>query len=89
MVIQRSRAVQALDPDNEDALTYLEAAERSPQVGAFAESCEEAPEPLKPTSAHPAPVADATSIESTPTSFADGRYVVQRFLGRVARRRFS
>ena len=73
-VIQHSNSVQAIDPDNEDAFTYLEAAERSLQSGISTENSEETSEPLTPASDHPAQ-------ESIPSSFSGGRYQVKRFLG--------
>ena len=75
VVQDRAQAVVALDPANPDALNYLAAAERTlggspPQPAGVAG---------KPG---PAPQAQpATPGVPVPTSFADGRYQVQRFLG--------
>ncbi len=67
-VASRARAVLRLDADNSDALAYLAAAE--PDTPSF-EPAQSSPPP-RPL---PAPVPDQ------PTSFADGRYQVKRFLG--------
>ncbi len=68
----RAQSVLAIDPDNRDALTYIAAAERG----------------LGSSSVPPAsqlPLTPPQSSESTapiqPTSFANGRYEVKRFLG--------
>ena len=68
----RSRAVLNLDSDNQDALTFLEAAEfalRSPSESSSAQP------------ATPVPALTPTSPSDQPTSFANGRYQVKRFLG--------
>ncbi|MBI4498131.1 MAG: hypothetical protein HY689_09560 [Chloroflexi bacterium] len=67
-VRDRAQAALGLDPDNSDARTYLAAAER-----ALGESAPAAPAPVRTPTPEPAP--------AQPTSFADGRYVVKRFLG--------
>ena len=67
----------ALDPDNEDARTFLDAAERSLQAGPSARSSTDPSVLLQPD---PSP-ADLPFPDSAPSSFADGPYVVQRFLG--------
>ena len=68
-VRDRSQKVLALDPENKDALTFHAAAERAQgSVGSAAS---------QPTA--PAPATGVPSAQ--PTSFADGRYQVQRFLG--------
>ena len=68
---KRAQAVIALDPANPDAINYLAAAER----GMSGSTISPAAQPVAPT---PAP---ATSIPDQPTSFANGRYQVQKFLG--------
>ena len=67
-VASRARSVLRLDADNSDALAYLAAAE--PGAPSF--------EPGQPSSP-PRPL-QALSPDQ-PTSFADGRYQVKRFLG--------
>lgn len=61
----------ALDPANPDAINYLAAADRTLISGAS-----------RPVS-QPSIITPATSPPSTesPTSFANGRYQVKRFLG--------
>ncbi|MCH8063372.1 MAG: serine/threonine protein kinase, partial [Chloroflexi bacterium] len=80
-VRRNALAVQALDPDNEDALTYLEAAERSLPGGTSADDRKEASATSQPATAQVASPTDVSSSDSTPSSFADGRYSVKRFLG--------
>ena len=71
----RAQAILRLDPDNSDALSYLAAAERD--TGSS-----------QPTAqANPAPSSDSARIPDQPTSFANGRYQVQRFLGEGGRKR--
>ncbi len=65
-VASRARAVLAFDPDNADALDLIAAAERVLPT----------PEP----SSSPQP-DDSTAATAQPTSFANGRYQVKRFLG--------
>ncbi len=67
IVRQRVGAVFALDPENEDATTYMAAAERAESGHAGAPG---PPEATKP----------ATESE-TPTSFSNGRYTVKKFVG--------
>ncbi|MCI0841288.1 MAG: hypothetical protein J4N64_05900, partial [Chloroflexi bacterium] len=69
-VTQHALAVQALDANNEDAQTYLEAAKRSLKGGTSSEIADD----ISTQTKH-APSPDQ------PTSFADGRYQVKRFLG--------
>ena len=65
----RDQAVLRLDPNNSDALSYLAAAERDSATSPN-------------TRAGAAPRLDLNPQVSTqPTSFADGRYRVKRFLG--------
>lgn len=66
---ERPQDALALDPENGDALTFLAAAQKG-----LATSGAEAPT----ARAVPSPGAISTT---QPTSFADGRYQVQRFLG--------
>ena len=68
----RARKVLALDPENSDALTYVAASNRALHDSA-------PPTTSEPTAPTPPTAADTTSAQ--PTSFADGRYQVQRFLG--------
>ncbi len=68
VVRDRAQNVLALDPDNGDAATFLAAADR-----ALASSGQPPASTSTPTSKEPS--ADQ------PTSFANGRYQVKRFLG--------
>ena len=65
-----AQEVLYLDPGNADALHFKEAANRA--LGGGDE-----------VDAHDTPLSKASATPSTaePTSFADGRYVVKRFLG--------
>ena len=68
VVRDRAQNVLALDPDNGDAATFLAAADRA----------------LSSSGQPPASTSTPTSKEPTadqPTSFANGRYQVKRFLG--------
>jgi hypothetical protein len=66
----RSEAVLTLDPDNADAAAYLQAAERA--TGR--------PEPA-PNASEERASAAPVAVDAIPTSFADGRYEVEKFLG--------
>ncbi|MCH7625695.1 MAG: AAA family ATPase, partial [Chloroflexi bacterium] len=74
----RAQDVLLLDSDNQDARAFLEAGEKAllASSGATSESTDAAStaEPLTSS-------ANDRSLDSVPSSFADGRYVVQRFLG--------
>ena len=63
----RSRSVMALEPENPDAINYLAAADRALSAST-----------TQPGSSIPAALAPTTT---QPTSFANGRYQVKRFLG--------
>ena len=68
VVRDRAQNVLALDPDNGDAATFLAAADRA----------------LASSGQPPASTSTPTSKEPTadqPTSFANGRYQLKRFLG--------
>ena len=67
-VREYARAVLRLDPENNDALYYLAAAERDTGSSQAAQ-------------ASPAPPPISVPIAAQPTSFANGRYQVKRFLG--------
>ena len=71
-VRQCAQSVLAIDPDNSDGLTFLTNAERA--LGAAPPTASE------PTSPAPA-VSTSTTKPAHPTSFANGRYQVQQFLG--------
>ena len=68
VVRARAQAVLAFQPDHLEALSYLEASNRS--LGQSA--------PEVPAATAPAPT---TAMPEQPTSFANGRYQVKRFLG--------
>ncbi len=70
-VRQCAQAVLAIDPQNDDGLTFLATAERA--VGSTAAPAGQSA-PAKPTEAPSARL-------DNPTSFASGRYEVKRFLG--------
>ena len=71
-VRNRASRVLAFDPENADAAVFLAAAERSP---AFAVS------PVADSSAAPEQLVAPAAATPQPTSFANGRYQVKRFLG--------
>ncbi len=71
-VRQAAQAVLALDSENPDALTFLEAAEFA--LGTSSES-----PPME--SATPEPFVTPTPSPAQPASFANGRYQVKQFLG--------
>ncbi len=76
-VQQRAQDTLALDPENQDALTFLSAAERG--IGGSV------PPPISQTSAA-TPSTPSSAIDQ-PTSFANGRYEVKRFLGEGGKKR--
>ncbi len=72
VVHDRAEAVLAIDPENPDGLTYLATAERAMGGAAPART------------GHPAistPTSTSAAKPDHPTSFANGRYEVKRFLG--------
>ena len=74
VVRDRAQNVLALDPDNGDAATFLAAADRA----------------LASSGQPPASTSTPTSKEPTadqPTSFANGRYQVKRFLGESGKKK--
>ena len=73
-VSQQAQSVLRLDPENADALAYLAAAQREP--GVFTPTSAQAGTPTQSVSTVPV-LAPAYQ----PTSFADGRYQVNKFLG--------
>ncbi len=73
-VRQRASAVLRLDPENEDAQTYLEAATRDDPAGPSTSASVQSPAPPAVAPSHPA-------------SFVAGRYRVERFLGEGGRKR--
>ena len=68
VVRDRAQNVLALDPDNGDAATFLAAANRALASGS------------QPPAATPTPICTEPTADQ-PTSFANGRYQVKRFLG--------
>ena len=68
-VRSRSQAVLALDPENSDAVDFLASAGRA--LG----------RPAPPPISHPTSSTAPPSPPAQPTSFANGRYQVKRFLG--------
>ena len=72
-VRDRAQAVLAFDPGNEDAKGFLAASERAlggPGVATTA-----------PAASSPTVYASSPPSAAQPTSFANGRYEVKRFLG--------
>ncbi len=67
-VASRARAVLRLDSENSDALAYLAAAEADTHSS-------------QPAQASPASTPVSAPVTEQPTSFANGRYQVKRFLG--------
>jgi len=67
-VASRARAVLRLDSENSDALAYLAAAETDTDTS-------------QPAQASPIPPPVSAPVAEQPTSFANGRYQVKRFLG--------
>ena len=74
----RARAVLALNPENPDAINYLAAADRA-LSGVI-------PQPITQP-ATPTPTNTSAPTLDQPTSFANGRYQVQRFLGEGGKKR--
>ena len=68
-VRDRAQNVLALDHENRDALAFIEAAEFA--LGSSGGS----------PSVQPPPAPTLSPVSSQPTSFANGRYEVKRFLG--------
>ena len=68
VVRDRAQNVLALDPDNGDAATFLAAADRALASGGQPPASTSTPTSKEPTA-------------DQPTSFANGRYQVERFLG--------
>jgi len=71
-LLQRAQAVLAMDPENRDAIAFLATAERALATTAPTPTSE-------PASA--TPTATTAAPPAYPTSFANGRYQVKRFLG--------
>ena len=74
-VSSRARSVLAIDPENTEGLAYLATADRA--LGASA--------PQPPTQSTLSPPMAAPTPE--PTSIANGRYQVKRFLGEGAKKK--
>jgi hypothetical protein len=77
-VRDRATNALALDPENQDAKSYLAAADRASQPATSSREDALAGTPV------PAPAA-ATAVQ--PASFANGRYTVRRFLGEGGKKR--
>ena len=75
VVLARAHAVLAIDPQNQDALTFLAAGERAQASSAPAA-------PQESTSLTP-----PAATPDQPSSFANGRYQVKRFLGEGGKKR--
>ncbi len=75
-VRELAQDVIALDRDNNDALAFLEAAEQ--RLSASSPAHPDDHDQSTSDSGSPNP---ATHVAEQPTSFANGRYQVQRFLG--------
>ena len=90
-VSSRARSVLAIDPENSEGIAYLAAAERA--LGTPAGSTTLDPPLVRgdergvtPTLS-PNPSPTLTETPSRPTSFANGRYQVKRFLGEGGKKR--
>src|SRR5205809_1039236 len=70
VVRERALAVLAMDPDNDDARFYLTTADRGQGASSASASSTSASAPASASVVQPAPV------QTTPVSFADGRYAV-------------
>ena len=68
-VVARAQAVLALDPGNADAVNFLASAERA--LG----------DATHPDGGHSKAIESPATNPTQPTSFAEGRYQVKRFLG--------
>ncbi len=75
--LELSESVLRLDPENADARSYLEAAQREAPAGSQSST------PSRPT----ATASTAPSAPPLPSSFAGGRYDVRAFLGEGAKKR--
>ena len=73
VVRDRAQHVLTFDPNNPDGLALLAVAERA--LGVTDSSSPDPTAPTAPTTAAP------TTPDAQPTSFANGRYEVKRFLG--------
>ncbi len=80
---QRAQAVLAMDPENRDALAFLETADRALGSAAFQSSNQ----PSNGTPADLPATAPHQTTSEQPTSFANGRYQVKRFLGEGGKKR--
>ena len=76
------RAALALDPDNTDALAFLEAATRASPGGEPHLQMDEGAEPARSPSQ-----GQGGLTTPAPTSFANGRYQVSKFLGEGGKKR--
>ena len=98
--LQAAEAARGFDPDNEDAAAFVAAAERALGAVSSLPQGERTPTTIDPStaSAHgdaelpPLPNAGEGRGEgdrnvATPTSFADGRYNVSKFLGEGGKKR--
>ena len=75
----RARRALLLDPENRDAINFLTAAERA--LSDSGEALSEAQAPAGP------PLAPPKAAPIEPTSFANARYQVKRFLGEDGKKR--
>ncbi len=81
LVLDLAQEVLRFAPDNADARTFIDVAEDTLSYTAG----QEGPETSSP---RPAPLTTAPATESKqPTSFANGRYQVKRFLGEGGKKR--
>ena len=87
-VRDRANALLAYEPANQDALTFIEVADRAlggqnppsgPSTDQSGSPSNQLQAPGHPTSGHP--------TSGQPASFADGRYQVKRFLGEGGKKR--
>jgi hypothetical protein len=81
LVEQRCLQVLALDPENSDATDYLAGAKRAFNPASPALTLPGA------AGVPPAQAGESPALPVTPTSFANGRYLVKKFLGEGGKKR--
>ena len=85
-VAEKARAVLAIDAENEDAEAFLAMAAAN-GVAVEVSGPDGAAEPTEPTDAGAPDQPSSVPPPALPTSFVDGRYTVERFLGEGGKKR--
>ncbi|MSQ15328.1 MAG: hypothetical protein EXR50_05645, partial [Dehalococcoidia bacterium] len=80
-VREHAHGVLGLDSENQEALTYLAAAERNLALKSASKAQDAISQGEPSTSETPANTPSPEPPRISPTSFVNGRYVVKRFLG--------